>query len=52
MSPARFRVGVDHAHRVYFVRDVVTGRCRGYYETPAQALQVCKRFNRALGGAI
>lgn len=45
---SRFRVGVDQAHRIYFVRDAVTGRCQGYYASPAQALAVARRINKAL----
>lgn len=46
MTPARFRVGIDRAHRLYFVRDGATGRCLGYFDTPAQAFSAAKRCER------
>lgn len=46
---ARFRVGVDVAHRLFFVRDTVTGRCQGQYDTASEAFIVAHRGNRALG---
>jgi hypothetical protein len=46
---ARFRVGVDTEHRLFFVRDTVTGRCRGTYGTASEAFAVAQRGNRALG---
>ena len=44
----RFRVGADHAARMYFVRDTLTGRCRGGFRTPTEAFHVARRANRAL----
>lgn len=46
---ARFRVGVDATHRLFFVRDTVTGRCHGMYATGSEAFVVARRRNRALG---
>jgi len=50
MSCDRFRVGADPAHRLYFVRDTVTGRCKGFYASPTQAFAVARKHNRAIGG--
>lgn len=44
----RFRVGADPTARSYFVRDTVTGRCRGGFRSPTEAFQVARRINRAL----
>ena len=46
---ARFRVGVDTTHRLFFVRDTVTGRCLGTYGTASEAFIVAHRGNKALG---
>lgn len=46
MSNARFRVGIDQTHRLYFVRDGATGRCIGYFDSPAQAFSAAKRCER------
>lgn len=46
---ARFRVGVDVTHRLFFVRDTVTGRCQGMYRNAEEAFVVARRRNKALG---
>lgn len=51
MSPhpiVRFRVGNDESARRFFVRDTVTGRCRGGYRSASEAFHVARRANRAL----
>ena len=42
----RFRVGADHTHGMWFVRDTLTGRCRGAYGTATEAMYVARRANR------
>jgi hypothetical protein len=55
MSPhpiVRFRVGSDSSARLFFVRDTVTGRCRGGYRSATEAFHVARRANRALCVAL